>query len=456
MIAADFSIVNVALPSIRSALGFSSGELQWVITAYALTFGGFLIFGGRMGDIFGRRKMLVGGLALLVASSLVAGMSQDALMLIVLRGAQGVSAAVIAPSALALLTTTFTAPAERQRALGAWGSVLGAGFVAGVLAGGVLTQYAGWRWVLLINVPTAALALAFCPALLRADRPATGRGQLDILGGLTITGAVLAVVYVVSAGNTAGWLSAQTLGVAAAAVILIAAFVGVEHASAAPLVPLSVFRIRQVSAANGVNMLLIGSFVGVIYVITLFLQDVHRYTPLQTGLCFALPGIAGFTAGKVAGRLAGKLGIRALLVAGILLQAAAAAALTSLPGSGTAAIVIVCMTVFNFADVTAIVMINIAATSGLPDDSQGLAGGLLNASQQVGSAIGLAAVAVITVTAAGGAPAGSAAALISGYRWGLISSAIIAVAGAALGLAGLPPAVAPAPKPDPATRQVEV
>jgi EmrB/QacA subfamily drug resistance transporter len=448
MIAVDFSIVNVALPSIKTALGFSTNELQWNITAYALIFGGFLIFGGRIGDIFGHRRMLIGGLGLLVASSLVAGLSQDALMLILLRGAQGMSAALIAPAALALLLTTFTEPAERQRALGAWGSVLGAGFVSGVVAGGLLTQYAGWRWVLLINVPTAALALGFCPALLPAGRDSAGNRNLDIIGGVTITGAVLAIVYAVSTGNSAGWLSAQTLGVAAGAVVLIVAFIFAEKSSPAPLVPLSVFRMRQVSVANAVNLLLIGSFAGVIYVLTLFLHNVHGYTPLQTGLCFALPGVAGFMAGKVAGNLVGKLGIRILLVANLLLQAAAAFALSSLPSSGTAVIVIVCMVVFNFADVAAIVMVNIAATTGIPDDSQGLAGGLLNASQQVGSAIGLAVISVITVTAGDSSGSGHAVSL-AGYRWGLITAAIIALAGALLGFAGLRPASAAAePEPE--------
>lgn len=440
MIAADFSIVNVALPSIQRALGFSKDELQWVVSAYALTFGGFLIFGGRIADLFGRRRVLMGGLALLVASSLIAGLAQDTLMLVLLRGAQGMGAALIAPSALALLTTTFTEDAERQRALAAWGSVLGAGFVSGVIAGGLLAQYAGWRWVVLINVPTAALTLACCPLLLKpAGEGRAGARRLDVPGALTITGAILAIVYAVSQGPVAGWVSAGTLGTAAGAIALLVLFVIAESRTPEPLVPLSVFRIRQVAVANGVNMLLIGSFVGVIYVVTLFLQNVHGYSPLETGLCFALPGAAGFTAGQVSGHLAGRLGIRVLLVSGTLLQAIAALALLTLPGSDTALVVIACMMVFNFADVMGIVMINIGATAGIPDESQGLAAGLLNASQQVGSAIGLAVISAITVAAASHAAASQTAtgALVDGYRWGLAGAAIISIAAAVLAAVGL-------------------
>lgn len=454
MIALDFSIVNVALPSMKTDLGFTQDTLQWVISAYALTFGGFLIFGGRIADLYGRRKMLIGGLLLLVVSSLVAGLSTTAAMLVILRGAQGLAAAAIAPAALSLLTTTFTEGAGRQRALAAWGSVLGAGFVSGVILGGVLTQFAGWRWVLLVNVPVAAVAAILSPMVLPSSRAeVTGRRRLDIPGAVLITAGVIAIVYALSEGNVVGWVSAQTLGVLAGAVVLIALFLVVEARTAQPLVPLSIFRLRPVSVANATNILVIGAFVGVIYILTLFLQGVHGFTPLETGLCFALAGVAGFTGGMVAGKLPGRIGVRGALVLGALVQAAATMLLFTLPSNNTVLLVVLGTVVLNFADVVAIVMINIGATTGVPADSQGLAGGLLNASQQVGSGLGLAVISSIVAAVIAGHTPGNAtpaaSSVLYGYRWGLVIAAAFAVLGAVVAGFGLrqPRAVAASPEP---------
>jgi EmrB/QacA subfamily drug resistance transporter len=442
MIALDFSIVTVALPSMRNDLGFTQDTLQWVISAYALTFGGFLIFGGRLADLYGRRALLVGGLLLLVVSSLIAGLSSTAAMLVILRGVQGLAAAAIAPAALSLLTTTFPDGPARQRALAAWGSVLGAGFVSGVLLGGVLTEFAGWRWVLLGNVPVAAAAAILAPMVLPSIRAkVAGRDRLDVPGAVLITGGVIAIVYALSEGNVVGWVTVRTLGVLAGAVVLIALFLLVEARAQQPLVPLGVFRLRPVSVANATNVLVIGAFVGVMYILTLFLQGVHGFTPLETGLCLALAGVAGFAGGVVAGKLPGRIGVREALVLGALAQAAATMLLFMLPANNTVVLVAFGTIVLNFADVIAIVMINIGAVTGVPADSQGAAGGLLNASQQVGSGLGLAVISSIVAAVIAGRTPGNAqpsvSSVIYGYRWGLVIAAVFAILGAAIAGFGL-------------------
>ena len=447
MIALDFSIVNVALPAIKESIGFSQGALQWVITAYALTFGGLLLLGGRAADYYGRRRLLVGGLCLFAAASLLAGLATSPVLLVLMRGVQGVAAAVIAPAALSLLTTTFTADAARRRALGAWGAVLGAGFVTGVVAGGVLTTYLGWRAVFFVNVPIAALAAA--ATLVLVAEPGTQQSpkhRLDVLGAALATSLVVLVVYAVTGADTAGWLSAQTVGLLAAALLLCLAFLVVESKLSDPLVPLQIFRLRALSVSNAVNVLLIGAFAGYVLIVTLFLQQIHGYSPLVTGLTFVAAGVAGFAGGFAAPPVANRLGATSTLAAAAAVQAVGLALLTILPRHGTIATVALIAVVVNFADVVAIVMTNGAATAGVPAALQGLAGGVLNTSQQVGAALGVAVIsaAATTVTrsvATGGGPA-SDAALTTGFRYALAVAAALSVAAAivsALGLRHLQP-----------------
>jgi EmrB/QacA subfamily drug resistance transporter len=458
MIALDFSIVNVALPIIKSAFGFSPATMQWVVSAYALTFGGFLILGGRVADVYGRRRVLIAGLIWFSAASLVAGLAQNAQMLVIMRGAQGLGAAVIAPSALSLLTTTFVAQEERRRALSAWGAVLGAGFVCGVILGGILTQYLGWRWVLLVNAPIAAVLAALCPLTLPPGDNPGPRRRLDIPGAFLVTAGVTAVVYAVSEANAVGWLSAQTLGVAAGAVVLLAAFVVVEAHTAEPVIPLRIFRLRSVVVSNSTNLLLMGSYVGVVFVLTLFLQEVRGFSPVRTGLAFALAGVAGFTGGIVAGKLAGLTGVRIALTASALIQAGATFALLTLPQTNTMLIIAALTVVLNFSDVIAIVMISIGATSDISVENQGLAGGLVTATQQVGAALGLSVIAAI-VTAKTAAPAvgiASTAALLHGFRWGLTVAGAVCVAGALLALAAMRTPAIPAATPEQAVPEQAV
>jgi EmrB/QacA subfamily drug resistance transporter len=441
MIAVDFSIVNVALPTIRAALGFGQDGLQWVISAYALTFGGFLLLGGRASDLYGRRRLLVGGLMAFAAFSLLAGVSGSSVMLVLMRGAQGLAAAVIAPTALSLLTTNFAEGPERERALGAWGAVLGAGFVTGVVAGGVLTQLLSWRWVFFVNVPVALGTAALVPLVVSEPAQARHRARLDLPGATLVTAAIIALVYALSRANVVGWGSGETLGLIAASVLLAGAFVFSQGRAREPLIPLGIFRLRGVSISNLANVAIIGTFVGYVFVATLFLQGIVGYSALQTGLVFVPAGVAGFTAGLAAPKIAGRTGPRVTLVGAILLQAAGIAALIALPRHGTAPVVIACALAINFADVVAIVMINVAATTGLPDSQQGLAGGILNTSQQLGAALGVAVFAAIatartqSLTAAGAHPTTNA--LVSGYRYSLATAAVICLVTAALAWVGL-------------------
>ena len=445
MIALDFSIVNVALPNIRAALGFSEPSLQWVITAYALTFGGLLLLGGRAADLFGRRRLLIAGLWLFALASLLAGFSNTSILLVCLRAAQGAAAAMIAPSALSLLTTSFAEGPARQHALGAWGAVLGGGFVTGVVAGGVLTEFMSWRAVFFVNVPIASLAAVATPMVIHQDQSSRVSGHLDAAGGLLVTGTVMAIVFGLSQASAVGWASSQTLGVLGAALVLGVTFVLVEAKTSQPLVPLQIFNRRHLSVANAVNLLLIGSFAGYVLVVTLFLQEVHRSSPLVTGMAFLASGVAGFAAGMVTPRFAPRLGMRMTLAAAVLLQAAGLAVLITLPDKQTVVVIALLAVVVNFADVVAIVMINVASTTGVPETEQGLAGGILNTSQQVGAAVGVAVISAVAAARtqalqsaqALGHPSSNA--LVVGFRWALAAAAMLSLLGAVLAWVGMGP-----------------
>jgi EmrB/QacA subfamily drug resistance transporter len=441
MIALDFSIVNVALPAIKASLGFSQAALQWVITAYALAFGGLLLLGGRAADLYGRRRLLVGGLALFAAASLLAGLATSPGLLVGMRAVQGAAAAVIAPAALSLLTTTFTEESARRRALGAWGAVLGAGFVTGVVAGGVLTTFLGWRAVFFVNVPIASLAAIATFGVVPEPRAQqTCRPRLDVLGAALATTVVVLTVYAVTGADAAGWFSLQTLGLLAVALLLLSGFLYVESKIDDPLVPLEIFRLRALSTANVVNMLLIGAFAGYVLVVTLFLQQVHSYSPLVTGLTFVAAGVAGFSGGFAAPPVASRLGTTATLAAAAVTQAVGLALLTILPRHGTIPTVALLAVVVNFADVVAIVMINGAATADVPTGLQGLAGGVLNTTQQVGAAVGVAVISAVATTVTGSIAHGaqpSAAALSTGFRYALAVAAALSLAAALAAATGM-------------------
>ncbi|MBM7081335.1 MFS transporter [Micromonospora sp. WMMD734] len=441
MIVLDFSITNVALPTIQRELSFSDGSLQWVVSAYALGFGGFLLLGGRISDLFGRRRLFIIGLVAFSLVSLLAGFAQDATQLIILRGLQGLAASLVAPAALSLLTTSFPEGKERNRALGAYGAVLSFGFVAGVILGGVLTDGLSWEWVFFVNVPIGLATAVFAPVLVPRPAAAAGpRPRLDVPGAITITGAAVSIVYGFSIANTEGWLSVSTLGSFALGLVLLALFVLAERRSAEPLVPLEIFKVRSIVGANVVNVLLIGAFVGITYVLTLYLQRIKDYSPLETGLSFAVLGLTAMVAGFSGAKLAGKLGLTRAMLLGVLLQAVGAFVVATLPAENSLAYILVGTALVGFGNVAAVVMISITATAGVADHQQGLAGGLLNTSQQLGAAIGAAAFAAIAASrTASLLPEGTTGsvsdpvALLSGFRYSLVCTAIAAVIAAVIG-----------------------
>ncbi|MFD0570573.1 MFS transporter [Kitasatospora gansuensis] len=447
MIVLDFSITNVALPDIQSSLGFSSSALQWVVSSYALAFGGFLMLGGRLGDLFGRRKLFIAGLIGFAVVSLVAGLAQNAEQLIALRAAQGLGAALVAPAALSLLTTSFAEGAARNKALGVYGAVLSFGFVAGVIAGGVLTDVLSWRWVFFVNVPIGLVAGLIAPAVLTESRGGSEHRKLDSLGAFTITGSVLALVYAVSRGETAGWASGEVLGAFGAFAVLLIAFLIVESNVRHPLIPLSIFRRRTLVAANIVYLLMVGSFVAVTYVLTLYLQYVKGYSPLATGLTFSVLGFAAVAAGMLAARLAYRFGLGVTAFSGLLLQAIGMLICSFLPATGDLALILIGTALVGFGNVTGVVMVTISGTAGVPDHEQGLASALLSTAQQIGAAIGVAAFAAIasartsSLLADGVAlEAAGAPALVSGFRLALAVSFGVGVIGSLVGLAALRPA----------------
>lgn len=440
MVALDFSIVNVALPSMQTDLGFSQDALQWVISAYAITFGSFLLLGGRASDLYGRRRLFIAGLVLFALASFAGGMSVSPVMLIIARAIQGLGAAVLAPAALSLLTTTFPEGPERNRALGIYGMMTACGFVIGVIAGGLLTQLLNWRWTLFVNVPLGVLVIVGALLLLSESRASAKGRQLDLPGALLVTLALVVLVFGLSEANNAGWFSAQTIGSLLLTIVFIVGFLAVEARVAEPIIPLSIFRRQVLILANVVNVLIIGSFVGIIFVLTLFLQHILGESPLQTGLTFIACGSVSIGAGLLAARIAARFGIITTLVGGALLQALGTGILVFLPTTGTLPVIIVGLACLGFGDVTALVMVSIQAVAGVPNTDQGLASGLVTTSQQVGSGLGLAIIATVaTAWTKNLLPPSLLAhppawAVLDGFRFSLGVAVAMAVAAAILSL----------------------
>lgn len=405
------------------------------------------MLGGRVADLFGRRRMFIVGLVAFSLFSLIAGFAQNVETLVAMRGLQGLAAAFVAPAALSLLTTSFSEGAERNRALGVYGAVLSFGFVAGVISGGVLTDLLDWRWVFFVNVPIGLLAAVFAPGLLVESRGEQRSRHMDIPGAITVTGSVLALVYAVSSAEQNGWLSGQTLGAFALAVVLAVAFTVVEKRSTQPLVPLGVFRRRSLVGANIVYVLIIGAFVGITYVLTLYLQQVKGYSPLQTGLTFGVLGGTAVIAGMAAARIIKRFGIAGPLFFGLVLQAVGTLAIAVLPSDNSLAFIFAGTAVVGFGHVVAVVLITVSGTAGVPDDQQGLAGALLNTSQQVGAALGVAVFAAIASFRTSSLlpdgvslDAADDGALLSGFRYALVVSGVVAAVAALVGLGVLRPA----------------
>jgi EmrB/QacA subfamily drug resistance transporter len=442
MIVVDTTVVNVALPSIRASLGFSQTSLAWVVNAYMLTFGGFLLLAGRLGDLFGHRRLFLGGTAAFTAASLVCGLSTTQGMLIAARAVQGLGGAVVSAVAFSLIVVLFTEQSERAKAMGVFGFVMAGGGSIGVLAGGVLTDLVGWHWIFLVNLPIGILVLASGLKLLPAVQTGGEQNRLDLLGAGAITAAMVLAVYAIVNGNTAGWTSAQTIGLLAAAVAIGVAFAAWESRAAAPLVPLGIFRHRNLSVANVVGVLWAAAMFALFFLSALYLQLVLGYSPLKVGLAY-LPGnliMMAFSLGLSA-KLVMRYGVRIPLSIGLLTAALALLWLARAPVHGTFIVdVLPAMVLFGIGGGLAFTPVLMAAMSDVEPASSGLASGITNTAFMMGGALGLAVLASAAaartqhLAAAGHGPLD---ALTGGYHLAFAIGAIFAIAAAAVGAIGM-------------------
>jgi EmrB/QacA subfamily drug resistance transporter len=448
MVILDVAIVNVALPSIKTDLHFSETSLQWVISAYAIVFGGTLLLGGRLADLLGRRRLFVAGLGLFALSSLLCGLAWSETSLIAFRGLQGLGGALLAPAALSLLTTTFAEGRERNLALGIYGAASGSGAAAGVLLGGVLTSYLSWAWIFFVNVPVGVAAMALSPWLLRESRASLAHRHFDFAGATTVTAGLMVLVYAMTRATTDGWSSASTIGLLATSAALVGAFLAIELRSASPLLPLRIFRLRALSAANAIMAIVGAVTFSEFFLLTLYLQDVLHYSAVRTGLAFSAFALTVVAASNVAQLVANRLGIRATLSAGLLMLAASVAFLTRLPVDGHYLPDLFPGFVLGGAGMGfSFVPVTIAALTGVPAADAGIASGLINTGRQIGGAIGLAAASAVAAAGthayARARPAlspTSGAALDHGFQIALYGAVGLLVVGLALAAFGLRPA----------------
>jgi EmrB/QacA subfamily drug resistance transporter len=434
----DASIVNVALPSIRRDLGFSVQDLQWVPSAYLLTYGGFMLLGGRAADLLGRRRILVAGTVLIGISSLIGGFAQSSGVLVGARLAQGIGAAMMLPAALSILTTTFKEGKDRNAALGVWGGMGALASAAGVLLGGILTEGPGWRWVMFVNPIAAVLVLGGIFALLSDERPSGRRPSFDIPGTILATGGMLLLVFTLVKAPDVGWQSARTIaGLAGAAVLLVAFAINEQHARK-PLVPLSIFRVKGLAAADTTALIAFGGFLAMFFFLTLYMQNVLGYSPIQTGAAYIPLTIGVGIAAGISSQLLARTGTRPLIVAGSLIAAGGVYWLSRIPVDGSyVANLLPGMMVMSFGLGAVFVSVTTAANAGVPANKAGLAAALLNASQQVGGALGLAIFSAIATShtndlLARHTPAPEA--LTSGFHRALVASSLFLVAAAVLAL----------------------
>ncbi|MCL2769162.1 MAG: MFS transporter [Solirubrobacterales bacterium] len=430
----DASIVNVALPSIGRGLHFSEQNLPWVVNAYVIVFGGFLLLGGRAADLLGRRRVFMAGLTVVAVASLAAGFSASQGELIAARAAQGLGAAIIAPSALSIITTLFRDGAERNRALGAWGAVAGSAGAVGVLLGGILTEGLGWEWVLWVNVPVSLIALSLTPGLIPESRSESATRHFDAAGAVSITAGLSMLAYATLDAATAGWGSAKTIGLLAGSAALIAAFIAIELRSQAPLVPFRIFRLRTLTGANVVGLLLGASLFSMFYFISLYMQQVLRYSPIHAGLSYLPLAVTIIVAAGLGGQLVTRFGFKLVLAAGMLFVAGGLFWFSRIAvhGGFLADILgpsLLAAMGLGFGFVTS----TIAALSGIKEHEQGLASGLINTSQQIGGALGLAVLSTIATTRTHNLLATGTSslphALTMGFQSAFLGGAVIATLG---------------------------
>src|SRR5579863_8324841 len=428
----DASIINVALPAIRHDLHMSVQNLQWVPSGYLLTYGGFMLLGGRAADLLGRRRVLAAGTFVFGAAALAGGLAPNAGTVIASRLAQGIGAAMMLPAALSILTTTFTEGPERHKALGAWGGMAGLGSAAGVLLGGLLTQGPGWRWVFLIKPPLCAIVVAGAFFFIPNDRRRARLVNFDLLGALLATAGALLLVYALVRAPAVGWGSARTIGELAGSAVLLAVFVGNERRSRNPLLPLSVFRIKGLAAADITQLIGIAGMFAVFFFLTLYVQDILGYSPIRTGLAY-LPVTAGVGLGaSLTPRLLGRVGTRPVFVAGTLLAGAGVYWLSRVPVHGSYLTDLLPGLVIMSVGLGAeFVAATTAANAGVPPQTAGLAAALFNASQWIGGALGLAifsAIATARTTHLLASRAAPAVALDAGFHQALVAAAAFLLA----------------------------
>lgn len=434
MVILDVAIVNVALPTIQTDLDFSPRNLQWVVSAYALTFGGLLLLGGRIADLVGRRRVFVIGVALFAAASLVAGLATSEATLISARAAQGVGAALMTPAALSILMTTFAEGRERNTALGIWGAVGASGGTVGVLLGGVFTDTIGWEWIFLLNVPVGLAVIAVTPFLLRESRADTAHRRFDIAGGVTVTASLALLVYALVEASAEGWASATTIGRLAGSAALMTLFVAIEMRSKAPILPFSIFRIRAVTGSNVAGFALGGAMFGMFFIMTLYMQQVAAYSPLETGLAYLATSLAALISSVGGSVLVTRIGPRIPMVVGLLVFAGGVLLLAQVPVGGEyLSDLMPGFLLAGFGLGLAFVAFSIGALEGVSGRDAGLASGLSNTTQQIGGALGTAVMSTLAITRTGDLLATGTSqpeALTEGFQLALYASVALAVAGA--------------------------
>ncbi len=436
MVILDATIVNVALPTIERGLHFSPTSLQWIVNAYTLVFGGFLLLGGRAADLFGTQRLFIAGLVIFTGASLLNGLAQSSGMLVGGRALQGLGAALVSPAALAIVTRTFDEGAERTKALGVWSAIAAGGGAAGLLLGGLLTEYASWRWVFFINLPigiaAGVLALRMIHNEVDADKPETS----DVAGAVTVTGGLLVLVYAIVKAPAYGWASWQTIGLFLAAIVLLASFIVVELRSQAPLIRLGIFRTRSLSVANGAMLLVFSGLFAMFFFATLYVQQLRGYSPVKAGLAF-LPFTLGIIVGAtLAQQFIKRIGVRAVTLTGLTIAMGGMLLYTQLSLSGS-----YWGELFPAVMVTSIGMgltfvpVTLLATTNVPHEDAGLASGLFNTSQQIAGALGLAVLSTIAASRTSSkldAGAAKNVATLSGYHLAFLIGALLLVAAIAV------------------------
>jgi EmrB/QacA subfamily drug resistance transporter len=428
MVVLDTSVANVALPAIQKALGFDASALQWVITAYALTFGGTLLLGGRAADLFGRRRVLLSGIIGFTITSLLIGLAQNPTEMIVLRALQGMTAAFMSPSALSIVLTTFREGKGRNMALGVWTAVAAGGAAAGLVVGGLLTEYLNWRWNFFINVPVGIIAAAGILKFVPAHSSTATHRHLDLRGAALVTSGLMTLVYGLTEASNWGWLSGQTLGFLGASALLLAGFIWNESRAPHPLMPLSIFKLRNVAGANAMMTPIMASMLGMFFLLSLYIQVVMHYEPVQAGIAFLPFPVTLAIVSNTIPRFLSRVGYRRFLMMGALFLAAGLVWLSQLTLASSYVVgILPAIILMAIGMGMSFISINIAATSGVPANEAGLASGMVNTSQQMGGALGLAVLSgVATSVAQGSAHLGQVGALLNGDKRAFLVASIFA------------------------------